>query len=181
MDADTYLSLDALHVAIRQQVADQFSDLRTVIFYFHGDIEQLALPACLLELAEIEPALEHDAGTGQLPVLLRFKALLVFGPRDTSAELDVRKAAAALAAWLHMRRFPGVQTDPCHLTACGPDTTLPNPEHYAAWKIEWMQLAFLGENPWDNEGVIPDNIFMSFVPEIGQAHQDAYRQVAPDE
>ncbi|NRP55904.1 hypothetical protein XFRB_11235, partial [Xylella fastidiosa] len=80
-DTHTDISLDALHTAIRDQIAAQFPDLATVTFYQDDEDHQLPMPACLLTLSEIEPAPENDAGTGQFPALLRFQARLVLGHR----------------------------------------------------------------------------------------------------
>ncbi|HHW4683618.1 MAG TPA: hypothetical protein ACQGQI_10770, partial [Xylella sp.] len=111
-NTDTEMSLEALHTAIRDQIAAQFPDLATVTFYLGDEDHRLPVPACLLELTDIEPAPENDAGTGQFPVLLRFQARLVLGHRDPSTYLQARLAAAALGTWLYQRRWPGVPADP---------------------------------------------------------------------
>ncbi|EWS78789.1 hypothetical protein LPH50_09525 [Xylella taiwanensis] len=107
---DTDISLEALHTASRDQIAAQFPDLATVAFYLGDEDHRLPLPACLLELTDIEPAPENDAGTGQFPVLLRFQARFVPGHRDPASAPGRRGpgdlALSAPLAWRAYRSLP---------------------------------------------------------------------------
>lgn len=174
-DIDTHVTLEALHAAIREQIAAQFSSFRRVEFYRDDETEKLPAPACLLELTEIEAAPGQDAGTGQFPALLRWEAHVVLGYLDPAVKLEVRKAAAALATWLHLRRWQGIRADPCQVIGAYPNPFKPGLDRYAAWTVEWVQGVFLGESAWTNDGVIPEHVYFSFSPDIGEGHTSDYQ------
>ncbi|QAU22884.1 hypothetical protein EO087_01855 [Dyella sp. M7H15-1] len=180
-DLDTHVTLDALHAAMREQLAEQFPGFRLVAFYREDESEKLPAPACLLELTEIEPAPVDDAGTGQFPALLRWEAHVVLGFADPAVQLEVRKAAAALATWLHLRRWKGIRADACQVIGCYKDEFKPGLDRYAVWTVEWVQWVFLGESAWDNDGVIPEHVYFSFAPDVGEAHRESYQPAVPDE
>ncbi|HHW4679461.1 MAG TPA: hypothetical protein ACQGQH_08520 [Xylella sp.] len=178
-NTDTEMSLEALHTAIRDQIAAQFPDLATVAFYLGDEDHRLPVPACLLELTDIEPAPENDAGTGQFPVLLRFQARLVLGHRDPSTCLQARLAAAALGTWLYQRRWRGVPADPCRVMAIYPDEFSAELDQFVVWTVEWQQPVFLGNSAWNNDGSLPKDLWISFAPHTGHASQDRYTAVTP--
>mgnify|MGYP000891022980 FL=1 len=59
-----------------------------------------------MELAELEATDELDPGTGRLALQARWEARLIIGFRQGALNpgLEIRKLAAALAAWGHMQR-----------------------------------------------------------------------------
>lgn len=177
-DANTEVSLEALHTAIRDQIAAAFPAFRTVEFYRDDESETMPTPACLLEMVEAEPQPESDVGTQQWPVLLRFEARIVMAHRSGATPLEIRKAATALATWLNLRRWgPATPTDPCQVIACEPDEFAPLLAKFKAWRVEWVNRADLGESVWMNVGgVVPDALY-SWAPDIGAAHVDDYTQV----
>lgn len=177
-DANTELNFDGMHAAIRDAIALQFADFRTVEFYRDDEDHDFPTPACLLEIEEFEPTLADDAGTGQLPVHARFVARIIMGVRTKDAQREVRKVACALAAYLHQRRWEGIASDAAEVLAVAPDEFDPALDKWAVWRVEWRQLVFLGETAWTNEGAIPESLF-SWSPEIGIPHKDDYQPVVP--
>lgn len=178
-DADTLIDLDELHDAIRDQVAAAFPSFETVEFYRDDEDQQIPTPACLLELTEMEPVLEQNPGTEQLPVMLRFTAHVI--AKDTGAEsrLEIRKAAAALATWLHKKsRFDGQNTDAIQVLGCGPDEFAPEVTRFKVWAVEFGMVAFLGDTVWKNDGVIPTNVLYSWSPRIGFGNEPHYQPIA---
>lgn len=176
-DANTQVNLDALHDAIEAQIATAFPAFQTVEFYRDNEDERIPTPACLLELAEAEPAHDANAGTGQWPARLRFEARIIMSARSAGAKLEIRKAAIALATWLNLRRFTGIRSDECHVIACERDEFTPTRDNLECWRVEWMLLAFLGDSAWNNSGgVVPTNVYFSFAPRIGEAHEDDYER-----
>ena len=173
-DANFTVTLGALHDAIVAQLAAQFPSYKTVAFYRDDETEQLATPALLLDMTEAEPQPEADAGTGQWPVLLRFEARVILAQRGAASRLDVRRAATALATFLHLRRWTGIATDSCQVIACEPDEFAPHLDRFGVWRVEWVQLAFLGESAWAGGGETPA-AYYSFAPKIGQPHASNYR------
>jgi hypothetical protein len=171
--------LDALHQAITNTIAAAFPDLKTVEFY-RLDREELPLPACLLDLVEMEH--DHfDPGSEQAQLLVRFEARFVLGFRKQSAKLEVRKLAAAFAALLRKTlRWPGVKGQGAiRLIGCFPDDFEPVLDQFEVWRVEWQQPLWFGESVWKDIGTTPSTVFLGIAPEIGIPHVDDYVQVAP--
>lgn len=174
-DANTEVTLPQMQEAIRAAIAAAFPDFVTVEFDRDDESEDLKTPACLLEFVEAEPAPARDAGTGQWPALARFEARIVTNARKTQ-RADVKVFAVALAAWLNLRRFPGVFADECAVIACEPDEFAPNAEKFRVWRVEWVTPAMFGNSVWLHDGDTPDSFF-SFAPYIGVPHEDDYSPI----
>jgi len=139
-DIDTALDIDLMHAQIVAQISAAFPAFKTVEFYRDDETESFPTPAILLEISEGEPDPSNDAGTGQLPAYLRFEARIIMGVRTPSVKLAVRKAAFALAAWIHDKSWGnGVNADPCRVIAIGTDEFDPRLEKWAVWRVEWHQ------------------------------------------
>lgn len=151
MDAHTEVDLNALHQAVLDGIATRFPDLVTVDDY-RDDRQSLPLPACLVELVDLEPDAELDPGTEQLAVLARFEARLVLGFRTTSAQREIRKLAAAVGAHVHRNRW-GLPIGPAEVTAIGPDDFSPELDQHQVWRVEWQQLVHLGQSVWDGSNM----------------------------
>ena len=179
-DANTEVTLDGLHAAIRAAIVAAFPSFVTVELYRDDEMEGMPTPACLLEMTEFDPAPADDAGTGQFPALARIEARVIMSARKPAAKQEVRKAAVSLAAWLYLRRFPGASTDPAAIVSVQPDEFAPHVDKFETWSVEFVIPALFGEPVWQNDGTVP-NAFYSFVPEIGAAHVAAYTQLDNEE
>lgn len=175
-DANTEVTFEAMETAIAAQLAAQFPAFKTVEFYRDDEDQDIPTPALLLETVEFEPAPESDAGTGQWPARMRVEARVIMTKRGAATRREVRKAALALATFVHLKRWAGVFADPCAVIACGPDEFAPNVERFSVWSVEWVQLAFFGESVWLNEGGVVPESFFSFVPRIGTPHEPGYER-----
>nr|DAR96802.1 MAG TPA: tail completion protein [Caudoviricetes sp.] len=175
-NATTEVTLDALHEAITGAIRAQFPDLATVEAY-RQDRKNLPVPACLVELSEMEAGNDLDLGTEQLAVMARFEARLVIGFRQGGRNpgLEIRKLAAAVAAFVHQQRW-GLPVGPADVLGAWPDDFDPNLEQYECWRIEWQQVIHLGESVWHDEGVTPEPV-LSWAPEIGAGHEADYEPV----
>ena len=69
-NAQTLITLDALHEAILAAIRQKFPQLATVVAYRQGR-GSLPVPACLVELVEQEATDELDPGTGRLALQAR--------------------------------------------------------------------------------------------------------------
>lgn len=171
------IMLDEIHEAIVGAVRRQFPALLTVEAYrqVRG---ALPVPACLVELAELEATDELDPGTGQLAVMARFEARLVIGFRQGGLNpgLEIRKLAAALAAFVHQQRW-GLPVGAADVLGCWPDDFDPGLEQYECWRVEWQQVLHLGESVWTNEGRTPVP-YLAWAPEIGAVHEADYEPAA---
>jgi hypothetical protein len=177
MDPNSFLDLDALHDAIEASIKAQFPDLQTVEFYRTEERKNLPLPAVLLNLCEFEAEPDMDTGTDQLAVSARFEAEIIFGFRTPNVKREIRKFAAAFAAWLRLRRWPGNTTDAAQVTGCYPDDFDPELDQYEVWRVEWHQVLYLGNNVWTNDGTIPTRVLVGYAPKIGAGHQADYTQI----
>jgi hypothetical protein len=180
-DCNTTLDFDLMHAQIEAQIQAAFPAIKTVEFYRDDENEAIPAPAILLEMSEVEPDPTEDDGTGQLPAFMRFEARIVMGIRTPSVKAAVRKAACALAGWLHLRAWGnGVMAGPCIVIVCAPDEFDPRLDKWAVWRVEWRQQVFLGDNVWDgeNDGAVPSSFF-SFAPDIGVPHIPDYVRVGP--
>lgn len=191
-NAITNVSLDDLHEAIVRDIRAAFPALKTVEFYREESErkppEPDQLPACLLELSEMEPSPEDDPGTEQLAVNARFEARVMIGFRTQKAKLEIRKLAAALAAWLRLRRWSHptepaprtLPTGPAYVINIMPDDFEPELDRYEIWRVEWMQqTVHLGETVWTNDGVTPSTPLYSWSPDIGEGNADKYEPALP--
>lgn len=177
-DINTNLDIGLMHTQIVSQIQAQFPSFKTVEFYRDDESETIPTPAILLEVCEVEPDPEKDAGTDQLPALIRFEARIMMGIRTPQVKLAVRMAAMALAGWLHKRSWGnGVYADPCRVLTCSPDEFDPRVDKWAVWRVEWHNGAMLGtDNSWENGGTVPQ-AFFSFSSDIGSPNKGDYQPV----
>lgn len=179
-NAQTMTTLDALHEAIVAAIRQQFPSLVTVEAY-RQPRGPLPLPACLVELAELEAADDLDPGTGQLALQARFEARLVIGFRQgvLNPGLEIRKLAAALAVFVHQQRW-GLPVGAADVLGCWPDDFDPGLDQFECWRMEWQQVVHLGESVWIEDGETPTP-YLAWSPEIGAAHKADYQPAVPPE
>jgi len=183
-DAETQITLDALQDAIEADIKAAFPDLATVEFD-REDRTGLVLPAVLLDISELDADDDLERGTEQLAVSLRIEALVVIGAISTPrAKREGRKLAASLATWLHMRKWtdtanPGrkLPARAANVAGCYRDHFDQDLDEYIVWRVEWTQVAHLGESIWKNDGVIPTQVFTAFAPGIGAGNEGGYVQL----
>lgn len=195
-NANTEIDLAELHQAIETAIRDQFPALKTVEFYREEDDRKPPapeqLPACLLEMSEMEPEPDDDPGTDQLAVNARFEARLIISFREPRAKLEIRRLAAAFAAWLRLKRWPHptkpgrtLPTGPAQVIAILPDDFGPELDRYEVWRVEWLQPIHLGKGTWNDEGVVPGaplygSPLYSWAPDIGFGHENDYQEAIPE-
>lgn len=178
-DIDPSLDYDRFCDQVEAEIKQKFPAFKTVVFDLDDESEDIATPAVLLEICEAEPDDGAQAGTGQLPALLRVEARIIMGVRTPQVKRAVRKAALALAGWLHLKRWDGVIADPARILACSPDEFDPRLDKWAVWRVEWHHRVFVGEaydDPDLNHGGVP-TAFFSFSPDIGIPSQGDYQQL----
>lgn len=170
-------TLDAVHDGILGVIRAQFPDLKTVEAY-RLDRRSVQAPACLLEMTELEVDDTIDPGTGQLAVMARFEARFVIGFRQggRNPALEVRKLAAAFAAFARLQRW-GCPIGPAEVLGCWPDEFDPDQEQFECWRVEWQQVIHLGESVWRDDGTPPAEVLVAVAPEIGRQHEAQYQGV----
>lgn len=175
MKPDTEVDLGALHAAVRAAVAARFPELVTVESY-REDRAQPPLPACLIEMEDMEPSDDTDPGTGQIALATRWRARLILGFRTPEAALAVRRMAAALAHLVHLNRW-GQPVAPARVGIVGPDDFEPDLDRHAVWSVEWEQVVHVGESIWGGECPLPAEVLMGLAPEVGPEQEAAYDTV----
>lgn len=176
-NANTVTSLDAVHEGIVSTIAAQFPDLVTVEAY-RLDRKSLPVPACLIELTEMDAVPDNDPGTEQLAVNARFEARLVIGFRqgDKNPKLEIRKLAAAVANFIRAKRW-GCPIGAAEVVGAYPDDFDPELDQFECWRVEWQQLIYLGDTVWKDEGATPSQVMLGFAPNIGPGHEADYTEV----
>ena len=175
-NANTVTTLDAVHAGIVSAIREQFPNLKTVEAY-RLDRKNLPVPACLIEMTEMDAALEIDPGTEQLAITARFEARFVIGFRQgaNNPKLEVRKLAAAFAAFARLKRW-GCPIGPAEVIGAYQDDFDPELDQFECWRVEWQQVIHLSDTIWKNEGEVPTPFF-SWSPQIGSAHADKYTDI----
>lgn len=169
MNIDTRIDLNILHAQIVADIRAQFPMLATVEFY-RPERTQLAIPACLLSMTELEAAEDEDPGTEQIAVYAHFDAQLIVSFKQLNAKNSIRNLAGAMLAFLRKRKWsdpanPGkklptgeclpvgaYEDDFASMMAGQRDTPL---DQFEIFRVEWRQLIHLGETVWTDEGVTP--------------------------
>lgn len=172
-NANTMTTLDAVHDGIVAAIAERFPTLKTVEAY-RLDRKNLPVPACLVEMTEMDAAPDIDPGTEQLAVQARFEARFVIGFRQggKNPKLEVRKLAAAFAAFARLQRW-GCPIGPAEVIGAYQDDFDPELDQFECWRVEWQQVIHLGETVWTDDGEVPTPYF-SWSPLVGEAHADKY-------
>lgn len=201
MNANTEIDLDTLHAAIVADIKAKFPALKTVEFYRgegsdHDDRKLLPVPACLLNLSELEASDEDDPGTEQLAVVAHFEAELIIRFNTPNAKRSIRALAGSFAAWLHKRRWinpagttPKLPTGAAVVIGAYQDdfsSMMPGKrdqplDQYEIWKVEWRQKIHLGQTVWLEEGSTPTSIYFGITPDTGPENIDKYTKVHPHE
>lgn len=185
----TETDLTQLHTIIVDTLKAQFPAMKTVEFYRDAtdEREQLHaadLPACILNLTELEEDPEQEPGTDQLAARFRFEAELVLPFRALNPKLAVRLQAAAFASYLRKRsRWPGInQAGRIEAINAYKSDFQPELDQYEVWRVEWRQLLHIGTDVWADlpgDPGTPTTVFLGMAPDIGPGHEPDYAQVAP--
>lgn len=177
-DRNTEVTLDRVHDGIVSTIRAKFPDWHVEAYRL--DRKGLPLPACLVELTELEVVPDDDPGTGQLAAMATFEAQLVIGFRQGAANPKrvIRNHAAALAAFARLQRW-GCPIGPALVVGAYMDDFEPELDQYEVWRVEWRQIIHLGETVWKGGNPPPFKGHASFAPLVGDKYQDEYTQVAP--
>lgn len=170
------IDLSAALDSVVASLAAQFPELKTVAAEDESRTE-LAAPALLVEVTELEPDPDREPFTGQFPVLVHIEARVVIGYRTAQARRQVMKLAGAVATFVHNNRL-GVAWGHGVVLAVEPDEFAPQADQFDLWRIEWVHSADLGET-WFVDGDPVSEVYLSWAPDIGIPHEDDYEQVAP--
>ncbi len=132
-------------------------------------------PALALELAHVEPG-ERDPGTGQLEVTFRWVVYPLLHFKTRNAAREVAALVCAVAKFVHGNRF-GLPVSAAKFIGGYPEDFKPTKDGYEEWRVEFEFGGLLGESVWDDAGVTPQTVYLSYSPLIGADHEADYQEV----
>ncbi|MFC3902558.1 hypothetical protein SAMN05421749_103315 [Acinetobacter marinus] len=187
-DALSGVDLGELHLAMANALQTAFAtELKLVAFYREEDerhaLKINELPALLMELTELAPDLDGNAGGEQLPVIARFELRVVVDAMhdkdsiNNSAKVRVRALAAKIAHFIFKNRhFHGLKTGHAVLEDIVEDAFYPELDRYEVWRIDISVPVNIGESVWANDGVTPTAAY-SWSPQIGTGNESHYQEI----
>lgn len=167
--------IDKAHSAIIFSLQSGIAGLQDVQTY--GCVDELTVPACVVNLASFEAADTPLDGSGKLGVECRWELFLVMSSSTDDVDLELRKFAASVAAFVHGNRF-GIG-DPAAFLLAEADEFGPDFTGGECWRVEFAQTIYLGESEWTAEGVPPSTVMVGHAPDIGAGNSDKYEEVKP--
>ena len=141
---DEPFSLEQLYRAIEHHVQDHLPGVQTVAVWPNID-DRIALPAVLVELAEMEPGI--DSGTGETSLSCKFEARVITDPIQPDHHQQAVFLAGQLAVLLRAQSW-GVEVEPAEFVQAMQDWTKPELDGYTVWVVEWTQQVYLGPEEW---------------------------------
>lgn len=118
--------------------------------------DQIRLPAILLDLVELEPAV--DPGTGELALNSHWEARVVTS--DHQPETVLWQLVQAVLLWLYNHAWPTTNIGRATIKQASPDHFSPEFQGHRIWLIEWTQLVRIGDDVWVGESIVPETIFV---------------------
>lgn len=177
MNADTTIDLDILMAAVVSRIAAAFPAFATVND-FDAVRTSLAIPACLVTLEDFEAEPEADPLTGQLALLVRWRARVIIGFKTPNAKREIRKLAASLGLFIHGQRW-GLPVEAAAVTVIAPDDFEPALDQFEVWSVDFQQMINLGESVWVNDGTIPQVVLSNWTAAGEDRDAGDFDQVVP--
>ena len=50
-------------------------------------------------------------------------------------------------------------------------------DQFVVWRVEWQQPLHIGVSVWNNDGMIPIEVLLSYVPDIGPGNEEKYEPI----
>jgi hypothetical protein len=147
VDFNQGVDLNALHDDIIAGIQTNFPQFAVVQDY-PEDRKPSAVPACFIELDEMERQQDEDPGTGQQAFLTRWSARIVMGYRTPTIKRQLRILAGNLAAYIHLINW-GQPGNACEVKGAYPDAFDPELDQFEVWRVEWEQLLHVGVSVYD--------------------------------
>lgn len=166
-------NIDALHAAIKTALSAHFDDIAVAFYPRPG--ERIITPGILLELEDIQSDEPDDTGTEQLPVTLNFNAYVVLDYKAGKKQA-VKTLAGAVMAFVRGKRW-GQPVGAAAVTGASPDVIQGKEDDYEVMRVEFTHQALLGEDIWDDDGVVPWKVYLGFAPFIGTENVDDYQLI----
>ncbi len=154
-------SLKAVHAAQIRAFKDRFSSRLDTIQAYRPDQqdETVDTPALLLEMERGEEGL--DLGDGRVALRCSFTAHCLLSTQTPDVEIEVRDFAVQVFRFVKENRWglEGSIDDPVSLSM-GPGGFKPGAHGYESWYVNWEQTVYLGESPWEADGIVPATVIL---------------------
>lgn len=167
---DEALSLDGLYAAIEAHISAAVPGLELVATMPHM-LQQLPVPAVVIEVVEFEPG--QDRGTGETALVVRFEARVIVAPEQEDCQQQAAFVAAQMTGLLRMQSW-GLDVEFAEFVRAAQDWTRPELDGYAVWVVEWTQQIHLGEQEWPWPNQPPGNLVWGFSPDTGAGSEGSY-------
>ncbi|MBU1001919.1 MAG: hypothetical protein KKE73_05305 [Proteobacteria bacterium] len=141
----------------------------------YGRETTLNTPAAVLNLAHLEPDENPEDGSGKIALCCRWEVFLVV-PDRAKYEGRLRELAAAVGTLVHGHRF-GLEAPPARFILAEPNEFEPHFKGAKCWRVEFEQVLLFGESVWEGDGVLPEQLMVSYTPLIGAEHEAEYQEV----
>jgi hypothetical protein len=165
-------TIEQLHEAVRTGLASKLHDIPTVAHYPAVDAA-LALPAVLIELAQLAPA--SDPGGGEMGLLAHFQARVVCDAAAAGAALQVRGLAARVALAIHNETWNlAIGAAQFVLAAPALETGAADDSGRLAWLLEWTHEIELGQAEWPHEDSSGAVLMLGLAPDTGAGREALY-------
>ena len=170
----------------KAETGQPLDGVKVIKMYPLGDLEinDLPLPAILVDLYEIEPDPEADLGTGQLGVQLMMQLWVVVAGTERGAPLTVRKLALNAGAIIHDGRSFNSPVGTAKVTDIigMPQLRDESNRQYIIWSVEWQHATVISpefddlcdDPPVDADQI--DSVLWGTVPDVGPDHKDDYEK-----
>lgn len=162
-DQDEPFSLEQLYRAIERHIQGHLPGVQSVAVWPNID-DRIALPAVLVELAEMESGI--DPGTGETGLSCKFEARVITDPIQPDHQQQAVFIAGQLAVLLRMQSW-GVEVEPAEFVQAMQDWTKPELDGYTVWVVEWTQQIYLGEADWPWPNQPPGTLVLNIEPGDG--------------
>ena len=167
------IDLDLLHDAIKASFAASFPDCYVDFYPRPG--EKITTPAILIEIEDIVADDPDDTGTEQLAVMLMCNAYVVLSYKAGNKKA-LKKFAASVMAYTRGRRW-GQPVGRANVAGANPDAIAGQPDDYECMRVEFSHEALLGADVFAGSGIIPTEVYLGFVPDVGPDHVDDYELI----
>lgn len=170
--SDEAFNLDSLYEAIEQHIRSAIAGLEyvgTMPDRLPVMLQQVAVPAVLIELVEFEPGI--DQGTGETALIARFEARVIVGAEREQCQQQAAFAATQLAVLLRLQTW-GLEVEPAEFVRAAQDWSRPELDAYAVWVVEWTQGIYLGDEEWPWPDEPPGTLVFAFSPDTGMGREE---------
>ncbi|MBA1446579.1 MAG: hypothetical protein M3H12_08870 [Chromatiales bacterium] len=173
-------SLKAVHAAQIRALKERFKTRLDTIQVYRTDQQdqEIDTPALLLEM---ELGNEGDDLADERDALhCSFTAHCLLSTQTPDVEIEVRDFALQVFRFVKENRWglEGSIDDPVSLSM-GPGQFKPGAHGYESWYVNWEQTIYLGDSPWDTEGIVPATVMLGIAPDNGIENKDKYFQIEP--